>query len=760
VSAPSGSAPNAATTTFDLHRELRDAREQSMASREILAALGRDLANPGTVLDTIVEHATRLCSAQAAQLFLVDGDTFRVSRVCGETPDDYRQYLLQHPIGRDRSSTVGRAAEDMCTYQIPDVLADADYGRPDLQSRAGFRTLLSTPMILQDEVVGVLSIWRTAVAPFDQHECELVEEFAAQGAIVVRQRDLMTALEARGTDLADKVTQLKALQQVGEAVGSSLDLDEVLEQIVSNAVRLTNLGFGDITLRTDGGSILEYDEPSDTFHVRTAHGSHPHLLEQLRTITIDRESTLVGRTAMARHPLEVPDLARTELDPHLEILLRDGWRSVLAVPMLRGDTMIGVLVIGRRGTGSFPADVTELLETFASQSALAIVNARLFGELETKTRELEVASGHKSEFLASMSHELRTPLNAVIGFSEVLLDRLFGDINDRQDGYLRDIRNSGRHLLQLIEEILDLSKVESGHMVLEPSTIDIAGTLDWALAMVRERAAAHAIAITITVTDDVGTIHTDELKFKQVVLNLLSNAVKFTPDGGQVRVSAHRGDAEFVVTITDTGIGVAPEDQQRIFDSFQQGARGPSRHEGTGLGLTLSRRFVELMGGRMWLQSTAGAGSTFGFSIPLPEPDAGSIPLQRGEIPVVLLVDDDRASLNLMAAYLDASPVQVLQAGNGVDALDLTRKVLPAAVVLDIELPQLDGWAVLTALKADPATAAIPVIVVSAIDDRQRAMGHGADIYLQKPVRRREFVDALHRLDALTNPTVKHRTQQ
>ena len=611
-------APASSGDVSGQHRELRHAREQSAASREIIAALGRDVDNPGAVLDTIVEYATRLCGAKAAQLFLTDGDVFRVSRVSGETPEDYRQYLLNHPIVRDRSSTVGRAAEDMSTHQVPDVLADADYGRRDLQSRTGFRTLLSTPMILQGEVVGVLSIWRTDVAPFDRHECELLEEFAAQGAIVLRQRDLTTALESRGFELADKVAQLEALQEVDQAVGSSLDLDEVLERVVSNAVRLTNLGFGDITLRTDGGSILEFDESSDSFHVRTAHGSSPDLLEQLRAITIDRESTLVGRTAMADQPLEVPDLAQAELDPHLDVLFRDGWRSVLAVPMVRGDTMIGVLVIGRRGTGSFPPDVTELLETFASQSALAIVNARLFRELQTKTTELEVASRHKSEFLASMSHELRTPLNAVIGFSEVLLDRMFGELNERQDEYLRDIWNSGKHLLQLLNEILDLSKVEAGQMVLEPSIFSVHGALDWSLAMVRERAALHAIAVTVTVADDVGLVESDELKFKQVVLNLLSNAVKFTPDGGSVTASAHRHGTELVVTVTDTGIGVPPEDQERIFESFQQGRRGASREEGTGLGLTLSRRIVELFGGRMWLDSVPGSGSTFGFSIPRP----------------------------------------------------------------------------------------------------------------------------------------------
>ena len=276
-----------------------------------------------------------------------------------------------------------------------------------------------------------------------------------------------------------------------------------------------------------------------------------------------------------------------ERDEFLDTVFQDGWRSVLAVPMIVGDEMIGVLVIRRRGTGDYPPDVVELLETFASQSALAIVNARLYRELETQSRELEIASNHKSEFLASMSHELRTPLNAVIGFSEVLLERMFGEINERQEEYLRDIWNSGRHLLELLNEILDLSKVEAGQMMLDPSIFSVPSALEYTLAMVRERAAAHGITITVEIADDVGEIEADELRFKQVVLNLLSNAVKFTPDGGSVSVRAHREDAELVVTVTDTGIGVPPEDQEKIFDSFQQGGRGPAREEGTGLGLTL-----------------------------------------------------------------------------------------------------------------------------------------------------------------------------
>jgi CheY-like chemotaxis protein len=343
-----------------------------------------------------------------------------------------------------------------------------------------------------------------------------------------------------------------------------------------------------------------------------------------------------------------------------------------------------------------------------------------------------------------MSHELRTPLNAVIGFSEVLLERMFGEINERQEEYLRDIWNSGRHLLELLNEILDLSKVEAGQMVLDPSTFSVPSAIEYTLAMVRQRAATHAITIEVAIADDVGEIEADELRFKQVVLNLLSNAVKFTPDGGSVSVHAYREGVDLVVTVTDTGIGVPPEDQERIFDSFQQGGRGPAREEGTGLGLTLSRRIVGLFGGRMWVKSAVGVGSTFGFAIPVVSRTAKDASADRGgEFPVVVLVDDDRASLDLMSAYLDGAPVQVIRATDGESALELIHKVLPAAVVLDIQLPRLDGWHVLAELKAAEDTAAIPVVIASVVDDRPRGTALGANVQLLKPVSRDDLIGAL-----------------
>ena len=284
--------------------------------------------------------------------------------------------------------------------------------------------------------------------------------------------------------------------------------------------------------------------------------------------------------------------------------------------------------ICRHTPGRVPQEIYDLLETFASQSALALINAQLYRQLERQSAALEVASRHKSEFLASMSHELRTPLNAIIGFSEVLLERMFGELNERQDDYLRDIWSSGKHLLELLNDILDLSKIEAGQMVLNRSEFAVRESLEHCLSMVRERALNQRILLNLEVDPQVGLLDADRLRFRQVVLNLLSNAVKFTPDGGRVDVRASLRDQDLVVEVVDTGPGVTAEDRQRIFDAFQQGARLPRQTEGTGLGLTLSKRILELHGGRIWVDSEAGQGSTFGFALP-----AGSGELALTSVP-------------------------------------------------------------------------------------------------------------------------------
>jgi len=273
--------------------------------------------------------------------------------------------------------------------------------------------------------------------------------------------------------------------------------------------------------------------------------------------------------------------------------------------------------VSRNRPGEFPAETIELLRTPATQSALAIQNARLFHEIEVKSRQLELASQHKSEFLANMSHELRTPLNAVIGFSEVLSDRMFGELNEKQDEYLKDIHASGQHLLSLINDILDLSKIEAGRMELEPTDFDLRTAIENALTLVRERAGRRGIALHQMVDQRLGHIRGDERKIKQVLLNLLSNALKFTPEDGRIDVRAGLVDSMAEISVTDNGVGIAPEDQGAIFEEFRQVGTAEKRAEGTGLGLTLCRKFVELHGGRIWVHSQVRAGSSFTFVIPV-----------------------------------------------------------------------------------------------------------------------------------------------
>jgi signal transduction histidine kinase/CheY-like chemotaxis protein len=725
----------------DPTRELRDARAHLEAMREVLVALGRGGDDPSAVLDVVVERAAGLCEAQAAQLYLVAGDEVRLSRVSGPRAAQMREYLLHNPLSLDRTSLSGRVVLDRRTQQIPDVLADPEYGRRDLQQLFGFRTTVAAPLVFDGDVVGTLTLWRAEVDPFDERAVALLESFATQATIVLRQVDLTRALARRGRELAAKIDQLEALSEAGEAVSSSLDLDEVLQRIVASAVRLTGTG---------GGSIMEYDATTDTFHVRAAHGSSARLLDRLRRVTIMRGSSLVGRAASEHRSVSVPDLAEVSRDPHLEELYRDGWRSVLAVPMLRQGQLVGALVVRRRTTGELGDEMDTLLQSLANQSALAIVNARMFRELSISRHELEVAGRHKSEFLASMSHELRTPLNAVIGFSDVLLGGMFGPLNERQEEYLADILSSGRHLLELLNEILDLSKIEAGEMRLESAVFSVPTALDYAVSLVRERATRHGIELVLDVADDVGLVESDELRFKQVVVNLVGNAVKFTPAGGAITVRAWRDEGGLAVSVEDTGIGIAPEDRDRIFESFQQGGRGTAKEEGTGLGLTLCRRIVELFGGRISVDSEVGRGSRFEVWIPVaPYRSLDEGPVAEGRGGAILLVDDDRASLELMVAHLEGRATQLLRAHDGHMALELARTAAPAAVVLDILLPGLDGWQVLARLREDPTTAGIPVVVASVVDERVRGIELGASAYLVKPLDRDELVEALRRVGAL-----------
>jgi GAF domain-containing protein/anti-sigma regulatory factor (Ser/Thr protein kinase) len=595
-----------------LFQELKESLEQQTATSEILGVIAGSPTDIQPVLDVVAENAARLCDATDAQIVRLDGEILRRVASYGSMPTPYDASEARRVT---RGHVGGRAVIDRRTIHVHDVTAEFDTEFPqskELQGRTGARTILATPLLREGIPIGAIVIRRTEVRPFTEKQIKLLETFAAQAVIAIENVRLFKELEARTSELARSVGELRALGEVGQAVSSTLDLETVLTRIASHSVQLSG---------ADGGAIYEYDEATQEFKLRGSHQIEKELVEALRATPIQLGGGAVGQAAVSREPVQVTDVlderqyATARFRP---MLGRLGYRSLLAVPLLREQRIMGGITIYRRRTGSFSPEVINLLQTFATQSVLAIQNARLFREIEDKSRQIEAANRHKSEFLANMSHELRTPLNAIIGFSEVLQERMFGELNEKQAEYTEDILSSGRHLLSLINEILDLSKVEAGRMELELAEFDLPLAIDNARTFVRERATKHGINLDVTVDERLGDFVGDERKIKQILLNLLSNAVKFTPEGGRIGINARQADGAVEISVSDTGIGIAPEDQAKIFEEFRQvGGDYAHKKEGTGLGLTLAKKFAELHGGKIWVESEVGKGSTFTFTLPI-----------------------------------------------------------------------------------------------------------------------------------------------
>jgi signal transduction histidine kinase len=375
------------------------------------------------------------------------------------------------------------------------------------------------------------------------------------------------------------------------------------------------------------GLLRLYD--GEKHRVVAVRGGNPDFTKYIidrRPIQPTPESLFAGmiRDTQPIHTVDLRDTPnyRNRREGAVRMVEDGGARTHLAVPMLKEGRAVGTIAIYRPEVRPFTQKQIDLVSTFANQAVIAIENVRLFNEIQEKSRQLEIANRHKSEFLANMSHELRTPLNAVIGFSEVLQQGMVGEMNDKQGEYINYIHTSGSHLLSLINDILDLSKVEAGRMELDVTHFSIPLAIDNALTLVKERATRHGLSLESTLDPAVAEIDADERKFKQILLNLLSNAVKFTHEGGQITVTARAVNATVEVSVTDTGIGIAPEDCDAVFEEFRQvGQDAERKAQGTGLGLALTKKFIELHGGKIWLTSTVGKGSTFTFTVPVNQPE-------------------------------------------------------------------------------------------------------------------------------------------
>jgi signal transduction histidine kinase len=593
------------------NRDLTEALDQQTATSDILKVISRSTFDLQPVLDTLIESAVQLCGADRGFIHRQEGEFYPVAASYGHSPE-WLEVVKRNPIRQDRRSATGRAVVERRSVHIPDILTDPEYqwaederGREQMH-----RTILAVPLLREGSVVGVIVIRRIRVQPFTDKQIELVTTFADQAVIAIENARLFKELEARTRELTRSVGELTALGDVSRALSSTLDLDAILQTIVTRANQLAG---------TDACSVFEYDEATEAFQLRATNNLDDEVVTLARQAPTRKGEGVQGRMAVTRQAVQIPDIAKEDAyhGPLRDVLLRTGTRAVLAIPMLRESELIGGLTVNKKTPGEFRPEVIELLTTFATQSALAIQNARLFREIADKSRQLEVASQHKSEFLANMSHELRTPLNAIIGFSEVLSERMFGELNEKQDEYLKDIHASGQHLLSLINDILDLSKIEAGKMELEVSDFDLPMAIDNALTLVRERAGRRSIALHTTVDERLGQIQADERKIRQVLLNLLSNAIKFTPEGGRIEVAAKPMNGSIEVSVSDTGVGIAPEDQEAVFEEFRQVGTADKKVEGTGLGLALSRKFIELHGGKIWVKSQVGTGSTFMFTVPV-----------------------------------------------------------------------------------------------------------------------------------------------
>jgi signal transduction histidine kinase len=594
-------------------RELTESLEQQTATSEVLQVISTSPGELAPVFGALLANATRLCEARFGSLSLYDGEVFRTVAMHNAPPAFAEARTREPTLRLLPGSAHARVVATKGIAHIADARELPGYVARDPASVAtvelgGFRTLVVVPMLKDNELIGAISIYRQEVRPFTDKQIELVSNFAKQAVIAVENVRLLNELRARTTELARSVVELRALGDVSQAVNSTIDLATVLSTIVSRAVQLSG---------TEAGAIYEFDEQQKELQLRSTYGMSEELIAKLREQHLGLGEPILERAVTYREPVQIEDLAASPPTPAQDIVARAGYRALLVVPLLAPSRVVGALVVRRKAPGTFPQNIVDLLKTFAAQSVLAIQNAHLFTEIDEKSRQLEIASQHKSQFLANMSHELRTPLNAILGYTELILDNIYGETPDKMREVLERLHANGKHLLGLINDVLDLSKIEAGQLTLDLADYSFKDVVHTVVTAVESLAAGKKLSLTTVVALNLPVGHGDERRLAQVLLNLVGNAIKFT-DKGEVAIEATTSDGSFMVAVRDTGPGISPSDQGKIFEEFQQADNSATKRKGgTGLGLSIAKRIIEMHGGHIWVESDVGKGSTFAFTIPV-----------------------------------------------------------------------------------------------------------------------------------------------
>jgi signal transduction histidine kinase len=590
---------------------LTEALEQQTAASDILRIVAGSPKDAQPVFDSIARSAAHLCQAQFCTVFLYDGELIHFAAQQGVSSEGLEALRRAYPIAPSRASAVARAILNGTIEQIPDVHADPDYKQGWLTQVMAFRSIASVPMLKDGRPIGAINVLRSQSGYFPERQVELLRTFADQAVIAIENVRLFDEVQARTRDLSESLKQQTATADVLKVISrSAFDLKSVLQTLVQSAGRLCGADFAVITRQKDG--VLFFAE---------VYGNSSEFIEYVRALRVERGGgTATGRALLEGRVIHIADVLADPDYTWAEAQRLGGYRTVLGVPILREGIPVGVLTLTRSEVRPFTEKQIELVSTFADQAAIAIENVRLFDEIQDKSRQLQIASEHKSQFLSSMSHELRTPLNAIIGLTELLCDNAARFGTEKAHEPLSRVLRAGRHLLNLINDILDLSKIEAGRMELTLERVGIAPIVEEVLGTARPLAEQNKNALELDCPDGIGSVHADNMRLCQILLNLLSNACKFTK-GGTVRLRVARAEDSshhwVHFAVSDTGIGMTEEQLGRLFQEFSQADASTARQfGGSGLGLVISRRLCRLMGGDITATSAPGEGSTFTVRLP------------------------------------------------------------------------------------------------------------------------------------------------